>query len=154
MIVYLGAPIDLSKGDPDVVFTELLDALTKANRRQKTELPIAVFRPNRAWFLNTSINCPEDARSIKAINDEAITHSDLCIFCLNDSPSYGVPIEIELSIEEGIQTVVYCPYKVPGYLMVHSDLECVQICRTKDELDDAVGQVLVQFGSLSSGGVA
>lgn len=102
MKVYIGAAIDAAIQDPVELFKELSDLVLEA-------VPDCIIYNPLLAFVNakSGLTRNENIGLVKAANWAAIEASDLGVFIWNDSPSFGVPIEIVTFVDAGKHIVVW-----------------------------------------------
>jgi len=118
--IYLGSPIDTSKSrDPGSHF----DDLAQICRDAFDERPFVAYNPMTAFRIYDPGTLNGDdviAEYLNSVNNQALKTADIAVFYLDDSPSFGVPVEIYQSCEEYHHpTFVWwaSKKKKPGYLI-------------------------------------
>jgi hypothetical protein len=116
MRVYIGAAIDNASTDP---FQRMTDILVE------TFPACIVYNPRAAFTVSPgAVASPSgaDCAFLRATNMTALTSSDMALFEIGSSFSYGVVQELSYCIDRGIPFVVYFSNdKKPGFMM-HFDL--------------------------------
>jgi len=132
MRIYLGAPIDCAD-DPG------------ANYRELSELALSVF-PDAVLYnpFTAFINAKAAASDVAAVryvvelNEKALECSDLALFIWNDTPSFGVPLEIQFCATNNKDCMVlYKSVKDPGLYFLNAlarNSAEARYSRSKDEL--------------------
>lgn len=90
MRIYIGSAIDMSLGSPEQQFNELANMVIEALGSS-----VIVYNPLTAFANAHKITEHSDLEFVIHMNNEAITNCDAGVFAWTDSPSFGVPIEIE-----------------------------------------------------------
>ena len=91
MIVYIGSAIDMSLGSPHDQFAELGQAVVEGYKDKS----VIVYNPLTAFINAAKITEAHDRDFLINMNNAAIDGCDLAVFAWTNSPSYGVPLEIE-----------------------------------------------------------
>lgn len=92
MKVYLGSPIDMSLGSPADQFQDLANLVMEAIPNES----VIFYNPLTAFINAPAVTERADMKYIIDLNNFAIKNCDISVFAWNNSPSYGVPLEIEL----------------------------------------------------------
>jgi hypothetical protein len=132
MLIYLGAPIDCAD-DPGANFRELSELALSV-------FPDAVLYDPFSAFINAKA-AAGDAKAVRHVvdlNERALKNSDLALFVWNDTPSFGVPLEIQFCTANNKDCMVlYKSVKDPGlYFLNALSQNCAEsrYSRSKDEL--------------------
>lgn len=90
MRIYIGSAIDTSLGSPEEQFKELsnLVATTLGDS-------VVIYNPLTAFGNAHKITEQEDLEFVVKMNTSAVERCQAGVFVWTDSPSYGVPLEIE-----------------------------------------------------------
>lgn len=120
MRIYVGCPIDQSRLSP----LEQMEALVKRTISVvsseineitgRPHVPV-VYNPLLAWANASAALDQEELNFVWAINQEALKWADLGVFLWSDSPSFGVPIEINSCNKRVL--VVNTSGRAPGLYM-------------------------------------
>lgn len=103
MKVYAGAAIDTALGNPADQFSELMQLVQEAFG----EKSVIIYNPFGAFNGNKNITDLKDIKYLIHVNEEALLASDLAVFIWSDSPSYGVPAEIEYCYQNNKAFIVW-----------------------------------------------
>jgi hypothetical protein len=81
------------------------------------------------------------------VNTAALLAADLAVFIIDDSPTFGVPIEINQAVESGISVVVWwkaskSPGLYLGALARADDDQLVAICYKEGQVNEAIRKVV------------
>lgn len=103
MRIYIGSAIDTALGAPEEQFKELAEIAKAAFPNQS----VVVFNPLTAYINASSADNPADLEYICKLNFQALDQADLALFGYTNSPSFGVPLEIERCAEQNKPFVVW-----------------------------------------------
>lgn len=117
MKIYIGAAIDAAKSDPTTTFENLAKLCINFFPKGIVFNPFTAYR-NAANFDVTDAGT---SAYVESINYHALEQSDLAVFLVEDSPSFGVPLEIAHREKQQKPCLVfYNSSKKPGIYLVNS----------------------------------
>jgi len=144
--IYLGSPIDTSKSkDPGGHFEDLAQICRDAFG----ETPFVAYNPMTAFRIHDKGANPSNLAIgdyLNCVNNQALKNSDIGVFYLDDSPSFGVPVEIFQSSQEYCHpTFVWWASKKrrPGYLI--KALDNLVLVRNDSDLRDSLAEFVASF---------
>jgi len=131
MIVYLAGPIDYSLANPSDSFDEMIACITSALGEDTL-----LFNPLKAFCNANKAKERHECDYIFNVNMRALRAADLAVFRVDDSPSFGVPIEIYECTRQRIPAIVWYQRQAsPG---VYVQYLCNTLVKTKTDLIQAL----------------
>ena len=128
--VYVGAAIDSSRGSPAQQFEELCNAVLEGLGQNGV-----IYNPLTA-FVNAHKTRTENTNAyVVKVNMEALLAADLAVFSWTDTPSFGVPLEIDQRCRAAKPFVIWDrSSKGPGIYMEYAASIHGRIVRTRADL--------------------
>lgn len=124
MRIYLGCPIDKSE-NPQKNYDEMTEVVLKA-------IPDAlIFNPFSA-YRNVNLEDPKCHDYLIHVNREALINSDLAVFMVDKTTSFGIPIELYLCATNSINSIVW--HKPEGLIGAYENHFSGKIVRDEESL--------------------
>lgn len=156
MLIYMGAPIDAHKDDPEENFKIMESCIKRAKSDyfylDEFDFNINVFNPHGAFsksvFPNKKVliddkNRDYDCKSIRSVNEYVIKNSDFSVFIVDNNVSYGVPYEIQYCHDIDKDAIIlFNGGNVPMYLLGFTKSHRIKICFDEDEFVKLIANII------------
>lgn len=139
MVVYIGAAIDQANGNPEEQYRDLKAIVDEALGAGN----YVGYSPLHAFFGAEKTRSPYTNKFIADMNNQALVHATVAVFVWSDSPSFGVPLEINYCEKENIPFVIWdrSTKKTPSIYMQKS-IEASSMAFMADSREEVVKQLI------------